>query len=371
MYPKLRRLVFGTVFSVALLAAAVGGGVIAEYKLGWLQAFQEYRNQPDALPLLATELNSRSGLHQAAVAPLPGNELSRAQWRDQLRRRIINQISGSLFPQNPIQYQLVSKVVQSGLIEQDLIFTGFDGQLIPARLFTPSAAKSSPAVLLVPGHVKSGESGLLQLTEDERSYQHAAARKLAEAGFVTLAFELRGFGYLGEPEFPEHRAVAYNALQRGESYKSLILKDTASAMQLLRQMPEVDAARIAVAGASYGGEIAVQYAALDEQVAAVSFHSFGGWRGKLPALGVGEELPHFCHLFPVVDDWMFQEYWLWLLAPRPVQGVRGKFDQRRFTAQHDLYAKGWLNAEGLSLEVESGRHEFFVGTTVAFLKSRL
>ena len=32
---------------------------------------------------------------------------------------------------------------------------------------------------------------MLQLSDEVDSYQHAAARKLAESGFVTLTFELR------------------------------------------------------------------------------------------------------------------------------------------------------------------------------------
>ncbi|NHN36710.1 hypothetical protein G8764_05325 [Pseudomaricurvus alcaniphilus] len=339
--------------------------------MGWLDAVQTYRHRPDALPELPVNLNSRSGLRLLEPGTLPFEPQERLLWREQVRSRILDQINGPLITGSPVRYRVEVETERNGLLQQHLTLTGFDGQLLPARLFMPVAAKNSPAVLLVPGHVGKGESGLLQLTEEPQSYQHAAARALAAAGFVTLVFELRGFGYLGEPEFPEHRAVAYNALQRGESYKSLILKDTATAMALLRQLPQVDAARTAIAGASYGGEIAVQYAALDEQVAAVSFHSYAGGRGRVGALAAKAELPHLCHIFPAVDDWMAQEHWFWLLAPRPVQGIRGQSNQKGFVERHELYASGWENKEELKLELAPGGHEFFVDSAVAFFKARL
>ena len=347
-------------------------GIVLEYKLEWLDKFQTYLNQTAVLPVSPTSFNARSGEKLGSLEPLPLEPVAKGHWREEARSRILKQIRGSLAPSSAVTYRIEFEIKHDDLAEKRLTIASFDGQLIPATLFAPvKQVGALPAVLVVPGHTRSGESGLLQLSEIDSSYQHAAARKIAEAGFVTLAFELRGFGYLGEPQFPEHKAVAYNALQRGESYKSLILKDAAVAMALLRALPQVDAVRTGITGASYGGEIAVQYAALDPQVAAVSFHSFGGRAGKVKPVTSGNDLPHFCHLFPAVDGWMHIEHWFWLLAPRPTHGIRGLSNQRGFVESHELYARGWDRPEDLKLQVESGGHEFFVEAAIAFFKSRL
>ena len=144
--------------------------------------------------------------------------------REILRSRILNEINGELFPTQPTQYKILSSKNTVSLIEQELLITSFDGQLIPARLFIPISNEPNPGILFIPGHSGS-QSGMLQLSDEVDSYQNAAARKLAESGFVTLAFELRGFGYLGMPDYPEHNLWAYNALQKGESYKKLILPE--------------------------------------------------------------------------------------------------------------------------------------------------
>lgn len=358
--------------ALAITLAAFLTGAALEYKLGWLDAIQTWRHQAAALPSPAHSYNARFGNSMSPLASLPGAATDVPRWQHEVRERVLAEITGGLFSESGATYDLGPNTMVGGVIQQAATITSFDGQQLPARFFRPDGGKEPyPAVLLVPGHVSSGESGLLQLAADEASYQHAAAFRLAQAGFVTLTFELRGFGYLGEPAFPEHRAVAYNALQRRESYKSLILKDIAAAMTVLRDYSLVNPDRIGIAGASYGGEVAVQYAALDPAVSAVSFHSYAGGNGRVRALRAGQELPHFCHLFPGVDDWMTQEAWFWLLAPRPVQGVRGEANQHGFLQQQSLYSRAWSDPGSLQLQIESGGHEFFVDAAVAFFVEHL
>ena len=103
----------------------------------------------------------------------------------------------------------------NSLHRERLVFTGHDGTPIPAILQYPEQPQHGAAILVIPGHTPASDSGLRQLVTDDDSYQHAAATRLAAAGFTTLAFELRGFGLLGAPLGPEHVHVAFNALQAG------------------------------------------------------------------------------------------------------------------------------------------------------------
>ena len=82
------------------------------------------------------------------------------------------------------------------------------------------------------------------------------AKLLAEAGFVTLAFDHRGFGESG------------GRRQHEDSQGKLT--DLRAAVSVLTARPEVDAARIGVVGICLGGGYAVRAAATDSRVKAVA-----------------------------------------------------------------------------------------------------
>jgi fermentation-respiration switch protein FrsA (DUF1100 family) len=82
------------------------------------------------------------------------------------------------------------------------------------------------------------------------------AKLLAEAGFVTLAFDHRGFGESG------------GRRQHEDSQGKLT--DLRAAVSVLTARPEVDAARIGVVGVCLGGGYAVRAAATDYRVKAVA-----------------------------------------------------------------------------------------------------
>lgn len=349
-------------------------GSILEYKLGVIKEIQYNRNAKiwyKPLPEFPSKFNNKSGLNTQILEDLPLNDNDKSVWRESVRKRIYKDIKGELFPTQPVHYEVLSSKDKSELKEQEILITSFDGQLIPARVFLPLPSKKLlPAILLVPGHAGS-QSGMLQLADETNSYQHAAARKLAASGFITIAFELRGFGYLGLPNYPEHNIWAYNALKNGESYKGLILKDTAHAVSLLRNHPLVDPNRIGISGMSYGGEVAVQYASLDLNIKAVSFHSYAGSAGVPSNLESSSELPHLCHILPGIDSWMSQEGWMWLLAPRNAHGVRGENDQKDFLKNQKLYSKGWGDKSKIKIEIIEGGHEYFIDSSISFFTTVL
>ena len=84
----------------------------------------------------------------------------------------------------------------------------------------------------------------------------AYAKLLAEAGFVTLAFDHRGFGESG------------GRRQHEDSQGKLT--DLRAAVSVLTARPEVDAARIGMVGVCLGGGYAVRAAATDSRVKAVA-----------------------------------------------------------------------------------------------------
>ena len=232
-----------------------------------------------------------------------------------------------------------------------------------------------PAIVVVPGHVRESRSGIAQTAGLTDSYQHSAALELARAGFVTLTFELRGFGQLGTPYRTEHRLVAYNAILAGTFYKAIITKDMKTAVDLLQSLPEVDADRVGITGASYGGELSVNYAALDSRIKAIAFQAYGGHIGGFNGVtGTRSDQPHYCHIIPGANTLMKQQDIFLLLAPRPTLGIRGDQDPFQDTAFPALLQAGW-DAYGspanLELRTEHGGHEYFIAPAIEFFQSNL
>ncbi len=87
------------------------------------------------------------------------------------------------------------------------------------------------------------------------------AQMLNEWGYVALRFDFRG---CGESEGKRANTVCLEQVE-----------DTRSALSYLATRPEIDPARIAVVGSSFGAAVAVYAGGVDSRVAAVI--SSGGW----------------------------------------------------------------------------------------------
>src|SRR5215212_11636312 len=87
------------------------------------------------------------------------------------------------------------------------------------------------------------------------------ARMLADWGYVTLRWDMRG---CGQSEGERGRVICLDQVE-----------DTRSALSYMASRPEVDPDRIAVVGSSFGGAVSVYTAGVDRRVAAVI--SSGGW----------------------------------------------------------------------------------------------
>lgn len=342
-------------------------------------ALTHRESTPDALPRIDVTdvgyVNSRGAVPPSAPTGDP-DQFSR--WRQDLKFRLSELLGfGEPGPQSVVTELTRQEFPGGELVRETMTFVSFDGTRIPAVLQRLSGAVGKlPAVLLIPGHTKPDESGIVQLVSDESAYQHAAATALARAGFITLTFELRGFGALGQTLNTEHRLVAYNALLEGSFYKRVVLTDARYALALLLESEFVDSERVGVAGASFGGELAVTLAALSDRLSAIYFSGFGGSTGPYRYVaGNRNDQPHYCHIIPGAKSMMRREDMILLLAPRPALGNRGE----RETAPTDEFMRatqGAWNAfdagDAFSFTtVAGGGHEFFVKEATEFFKQYL
>ena len=130
-----------------------------------------------------------------------------------------------------------------------------------------SAGLSLAGTLRVPEDVGSGECRpafmVLHGFGSNKSATNVTepTKVLNALGYVTLGFDMRG---CGESEGEPGRVICLEQVE-----------DTRNALTFLARQPNVDPARIAVIGSSFGGAVAVYTAGVDERMAAVI--SNGGW----------------------------------------------------------------------------------------------
>jgi dienelactone hydrolase len=262
----------------------------------------------------------------------------------------------------------------SGIRRRFISYRAIDGARIPAFLFMPARAAQAgaPAVLVIAGH----GAGIVETAGIVAGYQHAAALRLAEAGFVTLAPELRGFGHLGSANGTHEHAVAYEALRSGGFLKRTLAQDLQRGTDLLWALDGVDRRSIAVAGASFGGELALTMGMLDERFAAVVALVPGadGW-GSTQRVGGRpyEWAGHLCHLVPGAEAYLGEGDAMRLIAPRPLLASEDANDSAVAAALRVALADAYRGAGGSQwrLVETPGRHEFLVNDTVQFLREHI
>ncbi len=141
---------------------------------------------------------------------------------------------------------------------QEVTFTTADGVAIVGSLYLPS--RPGPGIIL-----------LHALSRTREDWQPVASR-LADAGFVALAIDLRGHGASGP-------------LPEGTSLEDLtrMVADVKAAREFLATRREVAPTRIGIAGASIGANLAILFAAGDPTVRSLALLSPGiDYRGLRP-----------------------------------------------------------------------------------------
>ncbi len=114
--------------------------------------------------------------------------------------------------------------------------------------------------LFLPADVKPGDrrAGIVLChgyTGVRSIYLPDNARVLAEAGYVVMSFDYKGWG---DSEGPKSRLAPYSRVA-----------DVQAALTFLGAQPEVDTARLGIYGTSYGGATVVFVAAVDPRVKCV------------------------------------------------------------------------------------------------------
>jgi cephalosporin-C deacetylase-like acetyl esterase len=245
-------------------------------------------------------------------------------------------------------------------------------------------------ILLLPKNLREGERrpvvvcqhGLEGRPQDvadpavDNPYYHRFACRLTEAGFITYA-----------PQNPYLGGDAFRVLQRkanplGLSLFSFIVEQHRQTLNWLKSLPQVDPARIAFYGLSYGGKTAMRVPAiLTDYCLSICSADFNEWIWKnakwdspYSYLYTGEyEMPEF----NLGNTFNYAEM-SWLIFPRPFMVERGHDDgvapdewvayEYARTRRH--YVKLGL-ADRTEIEFFDGPHTIHGAGTFAFLRKHL
>ena len=259
----------------------------------------------------------------------------------------------------------IEETVELENLQRELIWlTMADGLRVPAYLLQPLPfRKPLPAILVFPGH------GTIDQTVGlKKSYQQENALKLAQAGFIVLTLELRGFGRL---DAVGHLQIDRAARVVGRTWYGMLVQDALSALDYLCTRPQVDTDRIAATGIGAGGGLTMYTAALDERVQAALVHSYLS-KYMVNALD-DERCP--CNDIPGIVPYLEMGDVAALLAPRPALFVNGRRDptsspaaRQSFAIVHVIYQLLGLPRHARLVEPEEMGHQYDTQLAISWLQ---
>lgn len=214
-----------------------------------------------------------------ATPPAPESHLAQVA----TIRALITKHFGTPWPHLPHPTLAVRKTDEVDGLKRQVCTVHLDARYhAPVCIITPLGAPPYPTILVIHG----GDGGLdvccgpgLGRTGGTH-YHHDMSLELSRAGFLTVTVSLRalgreaqdwGHGDCGKHMETRDDFVGYTIF-RGSCPMNVWTHDCIKVLDAMLQDPRVDRDRLAVAGISTGGELALYVGALDERVRAVCSH---------------------------------------------------------------------------------------------------
>ncbi len=203
--------------------------------------------------------------------------------RTELRQQIL--VAEGLWPlpeRTPLHASVNGRVDRDGYTIEKVFFASYPGHSVTGNLYRPKAAPGRngkyPAVLSPYGHWRDGRfftktdeevkaamaGGGDKLVEAAKYPEQARCVMLARLGFVVFHYDLVGYA---DSQPIKHREgfTDSEAELRLQSFMGLQTWNSVRALDFLTSLPDVDASRIGVTGASGGGTQTMILDAIDDR----------------------------------------------------------------------------------------------------------
>ena len=306
------------------------------------------------------------------------------RWRCAFEKRFRDML-GRFPPQVPLRPRLLERRVFARYVREHVVFDAEPCMSVPAWVCVPRTRRPGerlPAVLCAHGHGAGGCSmvGLGPDLKPAYGYVKNIAVRLAEAGFVTIAPDWRGFGERREP--PETDPAPNDlcnlahlvAEHFGFNQLALNIWDGMRALDYLATRPEVDMRRVGGVGCSFGGTMTTFLAAADRRIRAACISGYlSPTGGGLAALGTcGSQT------LPGLLRWGDRADVAGLICPRPLLIQIGRYDAtfpstgalREYARLRRIYTAAG-RSDRLELDLFEGCHEINVPPLIDWFQRRL
>ena len=202
-----------------------------------------------------------------------GDQEALAQWQKETRQRL-TELLGPFPPRVPLELERKVEAETDVYVRERLLYQTMLGIYVPAFLIVPRhAVFPAPGVLCPPGH----GGGMNQVVDELGGIYKQYPLELVRRGMVVLVPEHAGFGERcgGESEGDATHTYYFQALNLlGRSAMGYLLWDLMRALDLMEQLPEVDANRIGCYGLSLGGEMTLFTTAVDTRIKVACISGF-------------------------------------------------------------------------------------------------
>jgi len=219
-------------------------------------------------------LRRLAGETRPALAFAATNREEWQAWHEALAHRLSVLLGSFPSERGDLNPRVVERVPCEGYVREKVVFDSEPGASVPAYFLVPHGVRAdgtARAVLCLHGHGR-GKADVVGLAGGDverqvriRSHNYDYAHQLARRGYVVLAPDARAFGERA-PGGETCTWMMTAALLLGKTLVGMRVWDAMRAIDYIRTRPEVDPARLACVGLSWGGTHTMYTTALDPRI---------------------------------------------------------------------------------------------------------
>jgi len=265
-------------------------------------------------------------------------------WRQQARTKY-RELLGDFPKPVPLEAEVESIVEDGDIIRERVVFNSEAFMSVPCQVLRPKTMRANgqnAALVCSHGHGHYGKDSVAGIRSspgmiaDIETHNYDYGLQMAQAGYLTICPDLRGFGERrdGVDPFPGRDPCNVNYLRGtmlGRSPLTLNIWDIKCCIDYLETRPEVDPSRIGMMGLSQGGTMTTFVSAIEPRIVAADIMGYIN-----PWEEFAFDRANFCgsQIVPSIYAWFDTDDLAGLIAPRPLLLDMGIYDDCFYI--HDL-----------------------------------